>query len=123
MQVNREERMNKVDHDNQSYNMSNHPSGTNPYQSPPPPPYATQQHVPNYLIPSIIATICCCMPFGIPAIVFSAQANGKRQAGDYAGALESSGKAKLWMWLAFGIGFLVQVLWLVFYGAVILNEM
>lgn len=58
------------------------------------------QHVPNYLIPSIIATICCCLPFGIPAIVFSAQANGKRQAGDYTGALESARKAKIWLIVA-----------------------
>jgi len=44
------------------------------------------------------------LPFGIPAIVYAAQVNGKLQAGDYAGALDSSSKAKMWCWIAFGLG-------------------
>ena len=43
----------------------------------PPPP-----QVPNYLVHSIIATLCCCMPFGIVALVYSAQVNSKLAAGD-----------------------------------------
>src|SRR5438093_12052328 len=31
--------------------------------------------VPNYLIQAILVTLCCCLPFGIPAIVYAAQVN------------------------------------------------
>ena len=27
--------------------------------------------VPNYLIPAMLTTLCCCLPLGIPAIVFA----------------------------------------------------
>jgi hypothetical protein len=51
--------------------------------------------------------IFCCVPFGIPAIVFAAQVNGKLAAGDYEGAVETSKKAKRWCWVSFlvGLGF------------------
>lgn len=49
---------------------------------------------PNYLVPAILATVFCCLPLGIASIVFAAQVNGKYAAGDYAGAQESSRKAK-----------------------------
>jgi hypothetical protein len=62
--------------------------------------------IPNYLAQSILVTLFCCMPLGIPAIIFSAQVNGKIQAGDIPGALEASRKAKVWAWWSFGIGLL-----------------
>jgi hypothetical protein len=58
----------------------------------PPPP-----KVPNYLIHSIVVTLCCCLPFGIVALVFSAQVNTKLAAGDVAGAEASSKSAKNWV--------------------------
>jgi len=60
--------------------------------------------VPNYLVQAILVTICCCVPFGIPAIVYAAQVNGKLAAGDLGGALEYSRKAKTWSWIGFGVG-------------------
>jgi hypothetical protein len=62
------------------------------------------RNVPNYLVQAILTTIFCCPPFGIVAIVFAAQVNGKLTAGDYAGAVETSKKAKMWCWISFGIG-------------------
>jgi len=50
------------------------------------------------------------MPFGIVAIVYSAQVNGKLKAGDYEGALESSNKAKTWGWVSFGIGLAIGLI-------------
>ena len=47
----------------------------------PPPP-----KVPNYLFHSIVVTLCCCLPLGIVALIFSAQVNTKLAAGDVAGA-------------------------------------
>jgi len=63
-----------------------------------------QPPVPNYLWQSIVVTACCCLPFGIAAIVFAAQVNSKLAAGDVQGAMESSRKAKMWCWIAFGLG-------------------
>lgn len=65
------------------------------------PPGAT---VPNYLVFAILATVLCCLPTGIPAIIYAAQVNTKLQAGDYAGAQESSKNAKMWCWISFGLG-------------------
>ena len=52
------------------------------------------QHIPNYLIPSILVTIFCCLPLGIVAIIFAAQVNGKVAAGDITGAQSSSRTAR-----------------------------
>jgi hypothetical protein len=68
-----------------------------------PPPLtaaAPRPVVPNYLVQSILCTLFCCLPFGIPAIVFAAQVNSKLAAGDVAGAQESSRKAKMWCWVS-----------------------
>jgi hypothetical protein len=62
------------------------------------------EDVPNYVTQAILVTLCCCVPFGIPAIFFAAQVNTKLQAGDVAGAIESSNKARNWCWIAFGCG-------------------
>jgi len=64
----------------------------------------------NYLVESIVVTICCCLPFGIAAIVFAAQVNGKLQAGDIAGAQDAANKAKMFCWIGFGIGLLVNLI-------------
>ena len=67
-------------------------------------------HVPNYLVQAIVVTILCCLPFGIVSIVFAAQVNGKLGAGDYAGALDASNKAKTWAWVSFWVGLAGTVL-------------
>lgn len=69
--------------------------------------------VPNYLVQAILVTIFCCLPFGIVAIVFAAQVNGKLQVGDINGAMESSRKAKLWSWIGFGSGLAIQIIILI----------
>ena len=69
------------------------------------------QRIPNYLAQSILVTLFCCLPLGIPAIVFSAQVNGKIQAGDIQGAMESSRKAKMWGWWSFGIGIVATIVY------------
>ena len=100
------------------------PSGRPPDPAPPPAepppqrvprpsaPIAPGTHVPNYLVQAILVTIFCCLPFGIVSIVFAAQVNGKLGAGDYAGALEASQKAKTWAWVSFWVGLGITVLWI-----------
>ena len=73
--------------------------------------------VTNYLWQSIVVTILCCLPFGIPAIVYAAQVNSKLAIGDLAGAQVSSSKAKFWCWMAFGFGLAGMVIWLLVNGA------
>ena len=67
--------------------------------------------VPNHLIWAILATICCCLPTGIVAIIFAAQVDGKVAAGDLAGARQASDNAKLWSWISLGAGLFAIVGW------------
>ena len=60
--------------------------------------------IPNYLAQSILVTILRRPPFGIPAIVFAAQVNGKLASGDIPGATLASQRAKMWSWISFFSG-------------------
>jgi K+-transporting ATPase A subunit len=74
--------------------------------------------VPNYLVPAIISLFCC-WPLAIAAIIFAAQVNGKVAAGDMAGALDSSKKAKMFSFIGIGLGLagiLIYIIFIVFIG-------
>jgi hypothetical protein len=92
--------------------------GTPPPPPPPAPGYDQGPVVspppPNYLVWAILSTIFCCLPFGVASIVFAAQVNGKWQAGDYAGAKDSSDKARRFaIWAAIA-GVVVDVIYIIF---------
>ncbi len=98
-----------------------------PAATPPPGPApagaaAPAVKIPNYLVQSILVTLCCCLPLGIVAIVFAAQVNSKLAAGDLAGAQASSANAKLWCWIAFGIGIGLQLIYVIIYGVMFLGR-
>jgi hypothetical protein len=93
------------------------PPGGSPGMAPPLPGMMPGPVIPNYLVQSIIATLCCCLPLGIVAIIFSAQVNQKLAVGDVAGAQEASNKAKLFCWISFGIGIVAIILGLLINGA------
>ena len=81
-----------------------------------PPPAGGSASVPNYLVPAIIS-IFCCWPLAIPAIIFATQVNGKVAAGDIAGAEDASKKAKMFSFIAIGLGvlgILIYIVWIVF---------
>lgn len=71
----------------------------------------------NYVFPAVMVTLCCCMPFGIVAIIFAASALSKQSSGDFLGAREAASKARMFCWLAFIVGVSLNIILLVVYGA------
>lgn len=67
----------------------------------------------NYLVESILVTIFCCLPFGIPGIVFASQVNSKYDARDYAGAEKASKQAKTWTIVSFVVGIASVLIWVI----------
>lgn len=70
----------------------------------------------NYLVLAILATLFCCLPFGIVSIIFSSKVNNLWDSGDYAGAQDASNKAKTWVIVSAIVGFIANII--VFFGAI-----
>ena len=70
--------------------------------------------VPNYLVLAIISLFCC-LPLGIVAVIFAAQVNNKVAAGDTAGALDASKKAKMFSYIALGLGLAGIICYVLFF--------
>jgi Interferon-induced transmembrane protein/GYF domain 2 len=98
---------------------------TSPYR----PPSANQDFspihsgppIPTYLWQSIVVTLFCCWPFGIPAIVNAAKVDGLKARGDYHGAMAASASAKKWCMISVGLWvvFIVIVFVLSLVGAIV----
>ncbi len=69
--------------------------------------------VPNNLILAILVTLFCCLPGGIVAIVFATQVNSKLAAGDVAGAMDASKKAKMISLISAGIGLAFIIIYVI----------
>ncbi|MEO8614945.1 MAG: CD225/dispanin family protein [Luteolibacter sp.] len=78
-------------------------------------------NIPNYLWQSIVVTIFCCWPFGIPAIVYAAKVDGLKARGDIAGATAASASAKTWCFVAGGIGIGIGLIWFLFVAIAIVS--
>ena len=81
------------------------------------------ERIPNYLVQSILVTILCCWPFGIPAIISAAKVDGLVARGDIAGAMDASKKAKTWTWVSFGSAMVFVVLYLALIGLGVISEL
>ncbi|EIV94504.1 CD225/dispanin family protein [Frankia sp. QA3] len=57
---------------------------------------AADRPIRTYLWQSLVATLLCCLPTGIVAIVYATQAQTRLQVGNLAGAREASGRARRW---------------------------
>lgn len=84
-------------------------------QTPPPPPI---EHEYNYNIPprpktwlieSILATLFCCLPFGIVGIINAARVNSLHDQTLYDKAQQASAKAKKWTQVTFAIGIIYLI--------------
>ena len=82
------------------------------HTAPPPVAASPPEVIPNYLWQAIVCTVCCCAPLGIPAIVYAAQVNSKVDQGDIEGARNASKNAKMWCWIAFGLGLAFTLIYL-----------
>lgn len=64
----------------------------------------------NYLAWSIIVTVLCCLPLGIPAIVNSNKVDKLWNSGDKIGAYKAATKAKMFCFISLGLGILVNII-------------
>ncbi|WP_333694976.1 CD225/dispanin family protein [Flavobacterium sp.] len=73
----------------------------------------------SYLVWGILATILCCLPFGIVSIVYAAKVDGLYNSGDFEGAEAASKKAKTWAIAAAVTGVVVGLLYFLFVGGMV----
>ena len=80
----------------------------------PPEPVQTKPIMPNtWLVQSILATICCCLPFGIVGIVNATKVESYYMRGDYANAIRCSENAKKWTIWAVVSAVIIVVLYVI----------
>jgi hypothetical protein len=94
---------------------------TPPPPTPTPRPAAAPQQQPapdTYLVWAILATIFCCLPFGIVAIVKSTGVNNALSRGDYAAAQEASKDAKKWCIIAAIVGVAGSLLYILMFAII-----
>ena len=73
----------------------------------------------NYLVWAILVTIFCCLPFGIPAIVYAAMVNSYWNAKQYDAAKHAAQMAKKWTLISAIVGaacILIYVICMMFMG-------
>jgi hypothetical protein len=63
--------------------------------------------IPNYLPWAIAATLVCCMPGGVAAIVYATKATSAKDRGDYAAAAEAAKQARTWLIISVVLGLLI----------------
>ena len=66
---------------------------------------------------AILATIFCCLPTGVYAIVQSSRVKPKLQTGDFAGAAAASKQAKTWSIVSAAIGVTILFIYIIVYAA------
>lgn len=78
-------------------------------------PDTERPKIPSHMKAAVLLTLACCFPpTSLVAIVFAAGVNRMLAAGDIAGAMNASRKARLWCWITVVAGILVNggaILW------------
>ena len=69
------------------------------------------------LVLAIAVTIFCCLPLGVVAIVFAAIGMSREGSGDYVGAESAARTARTLIWISFGLGVAILVLYAIFFLA------
>lgn len=65
------------------------------------------------LVWGILATVLCCLPFGIVSIVKASKVDGLWNSGQYAAAQQASADAKKWAIISAVVGLVVGVLYVI----------
>ena len=107
---------------------SQQPPGYQPQPQPgygPQQPYGARPPMPDtYLVWAILATLLCCLPFGIVSIVKASQVSSLYYQGNYAEARAASRAARNWaIASAVSSGAIVLVYVAVFFGAVLIGQL
>lgn len=71
----------------------------------------------SHLVMGILATILCCLPFGIVSIVQATRVDNYWNAGRYAEAQEASKKARNWAIAAAATGLVVSIVYVILMSA------
>jgi hypothetical protein len=72
----------------------------------------------TWLVESILATLFCCLPFGIAGIVNASNVDSRYANGDFAGAQRASEEAGKWTKISF---FVAIGLWVLYIAAIIIG--
>ena len=62
-----------------------------------------------YLVLSILSTVCCCVPFGIVAIVYAVKINSLVSEGKIDEARSAAKTARIWIIVAFAVGIIFDI--------------
>jgi predicted secreted protein len=81
-----------------------------------PDPYGSREYIPNNMVWAILTTLFCCLPFGIVSIVYAAQVDGRRAAGDLDGARAAADKARIWAIVSAVVVPILLLLWFTLFG-------
>ena len=75
---------------------------------------ANVQKPDNFLVWAILATVLCCLPGGIVAIVYANKVDPAWSAGNYREAEEAAKNARMWTFISAGVGVAVYAVSLLF---------
>ena len=75
----------------------------------------TQPKPNNNMVMAILCTVCCCLPFGIYAIIKASKVNGFYMAGMYNEAVNAANEAKKWSTIGIITGLVIQVIYMAVY--------
>ena len=82
----------------------------------------TQQPPKTWLVESILATLFCCLPFGIVGLVNASKVESRFYAGDIDGANKASADAGKWTKLGFWIGMVSIVIYMILMAIGVASE-
>jgi|LSQX01.3.fsa_nt_gb hypothetical protein len=81
-----------------------------------------QQPPKTWLVESILATLFCCLPFGIVGIINASKVESRFNMGDFDGANKASAEAGKWTKLGFWIGIVFGVLYMILMAIGVASE-
>lgn len=75
----------------------------------------------TWFVESILATIFCCIPFGIVGIINANKVESLYYAGDYEGSMRASREAGKWTKIAFFLGLTYIAIIIIVYGGMLIT--